>query len=172
LIGGQPNLNDLEDIDPEIMNSLTWMLSNDVETLDQPFIYELDVFGQTIVQELVENGTNTDINNENKELYISSICKAKTQKEVEKQIQSFKTGFSQIIPPGLLELFSAGEIEILISGKSDIDKQDLKAHALYKEISKENILVQWFWEIVETLDQDMLANLLFFITGECLFLIN
>jgi hypothetical protein len=67
LIGGQPNLNDLEDIDPEIMNSLTWMLSNDVETLDQPFIYELDVFGQTIVQELVENGTNTDINNENKE---------------------------------------------------------------------------------------------------------
>jgi hypothetical protein len=92
--------------------------------------------------------------------------------KIKKQIQSFKTGFSQIIPPGLLELFSAGEIEILISGKSDIDKQDLKAHALYKEISKENILVQWFWEIVETLDQDMLANLLFFITGECLFLIN
>ena len=51
-IGVQPALNDLEDIEPELVQSLRWMLDNDVTELDQPFIYELDVFGAHVTQKL------------------------------------------------------------------------------------------------------------------------
>ena len=65
----------------------------------------------------------------------------------------------------LVEIFSPSELEILISGKSEIDVEDLKKHTKLRELNKDDIIVKWFWEIVENMDQDTLANLLFFITG-------
>ena len=159
------NLNDLEDIEPELTNSLNWMLNNDVTDLEQPFMYELDVFGYNVSQELRENGANTLVDEFNKEKYITKLYLAKTSKEVDTQVQSFKKGFFEIVPEDLVKLFSSAELEILISGKSEIDILDLKNFATYREISKDSHLVQWFWEIVEIMDQNLLANLLFFITG-------
>lgn len=162
----QPNLNDLEDIEPEFMQSLSWMLTNDVTDLEQPFIYELDVFGMKVSQDLVENGINLTVDEVNKETYITNVCLSKTLKEVDHQIQSFKKGFFEIVPEELAKIFSSGELEILISGKSEIDIQDLMKYATYRELNKDSLLVQWFWEIVQIMDQNMLANLLFFITGK------
>jgi len=158
-------LNDLEDIDPEFMQSLSWMLNNDVTDLEQPFIYELDLFGSKVVQELKEDGINATVDETNKKQYISRVCLARTLKEVEQPIERFKKGFYKIVPEHLAKLFASGELEILISGKSELDLQDLMKNTTYRDLNKESLLVQWFWEIVATMDQIMLANLLFFITG-------
>lgn len=165
LMGHQPNLTDLEDIEPELMHSLNWMLTNPISDLEMPFTYELDVFGRKVLQELIENGANVVINEENKESFVSKMYLAKAFKEVEKQIQTFKEGFYEVLPEKLLKLFSSGELEILISGQSEIDIEDLKKYAISKDMVKDHPLVKWFWEIVEIMDQPMLANLLFFITG-------
>lgn len=146
--------------------SLNWMRNSDITGFEQPFIYELDVFGHRITQELVENGYNLEVNNTNKNLFISSFCKAKAFNGVKQQVQSFKDGFFAYIPDGFLDIFSPGEIDILISGKSEIDREDFKKNTIYKDLSKQSDLVSWFWDIVEIMDQDMLANLLFFITGK------
>ena len=166
LTGVQPNLNDLEDIEPEFMQSLTWMLTNDPTDLEQPFIYELDLCGVKAPQELRANGANTLVNEQNKELYIMRLCISKTLEEVEQQIEKFKQGFFEIVPEHLAKLFSSGELEILISGKSEIDIQDLMKYTTYQDLNKDSLIVQWFWEIIAIMDQNMLANLLFFITGE------
>ena len=147
------------------MGSLKWMRSNDVTGLEQPFIYELNTFGVNVTQELIEKGNDTSVDENNKELYVKKLYLAKTLSEVEAQTKSFKKGFFEIVPENAIKLFSSRELGILIAGKSEIDIQDLKAHALYREISKESLLVQWFWEMVEIMDQNMLANLLFFVTG-------
>lgn len=144
------------------------MLTNDVTDLEQPFMYELNVFGQNVSQELIENGANILVDEINKEQYITKLYLAKISKEVETQVHAFKQGFFEIVPEDLVKLFSSAELEILISGKSEIDIQDLKNFATYREISKESHLVNWFWEIVEIMDQNLLANLLFFITGSVL----
>jgi len=165
VMGVQPNLNDLEDIDPEFMQSLSWMLNNDVTDLEQPFIYELDLFGVKVVQELTEDGINVTVDETNKKQFISKVYLSKTLKEVEQPIERFKKGFYKIVPEHLAKLFASGELEILISGKSELDIQDLMKNTTYRDLNKESLLVQWFWEIVALMDQIMLANLLFFITG-------
>ena len=159
------NLNDLEDIEPELTESLTWMTKNNVNELEQPFIYEIDFFGTMLTEELVENGSNKLLNEENKDLYIRRLYLAKTFKEVETQVELFKQGFFEIVPKNLLDIFSSGEVGILISGTSEIDVQDLIRHTVCKGINRTTQRVQWFWEIIQGMDQIMLANLLFFITG-------
>jgi len=157
-------MNDLEDIDPELVSSWRWMLKNDVSDLEQPFMYELDVFGTKIVQELCENGSETIVDDLNKGSYISEMCYAKSYNEVKQQVMSFKNGFFEVIKKDLLRIFSSGELEVLISGLSEIDVQDMIKHLQFKDV-KNKKLVQWFKEILEVLDQSLLANLLFFVTG-------
>ena len=165
ILGGHPNLNDLEDIDPELKHSLDWIKSNDPTDLEQPFSYELDVLGIRVSQELKEDGSNTVVDETNKNSYIKKLYLAKTQGEVLKQIESFKKGFFEIIPEDFVKLFSSAELGILISGKSEIDIQDLMKHTTYQDINRNSNQVKWFWEIIGLMDQNMLANLLFFITG-------
>lgn len=144
------------------------MLNNDITDLEQSFTYEIDIFGFRVQQELEENGIFVAVNEINKETYVEKLCLTKTLKEVETQIESFKKGFYEIVPKDLVSLFSPGELEMLISGKPDIDMIDLLDNLQYEGLRDNPVLVLWFKEIVEVMDQNMLANLLFFITGKLL----
>ena len=159
-------MNDLEDIEPELISAWRWILANDVDDLEQPFIYELDVFGTKIVQELIDNGSNVIVNEENKDSFVQEMIAAKSFKEVKEQIENFKKGFFAVLPQDLLPIFSSGEVELLISGQSEVDVKDLIRYLNTQDlVSDRSQLVQWFKEILEAMDQSMLANLLFFITG-------
>ena len=165
-------MNDLEEIDPELIHSLNWMLGNDVTELEHTFTYELKVFNVNVLQELTEDGINKKINESNKHEFVKKLCQAKSFKEVEAQVKAFKKGFFEIIPADIVDLFSSGELGILICGKSEIEVEELKKYAGYRSINKDSPQVKWFWEIVEAMDQNMLAKLLFFITGEKFFVLG
>ena len=141
------------------------MLDNDVTELDQPFIYELDVFGVHVAQKLDEHTSDLVVSEMNKESYVSKLCIAKSYTEVEQQIQSFKKGLYEVIPANSLRIFSPGELAILISGRSEIDVNDLCTNARYSGYAKDEQIVIWFWEIVQDMSQSLRASLLFFITG-------
>jgi len=159
-------LNDLEEIDPALAKSLQFMVHNSVtDVLELPFTYEVEFFGTKRVVELVENGQDLLLNDQNKSRYITAFLKAKLCKEIEAQTQEFKTGLFEIVPEYLLKYLLPYELETLICGQTEIEVDFLKENVQYKNCSSSTPLIQWFWDTIRSFDQEERMSLLFFITG-------
>lgn len=65
----------------------------------------------------------------------------------------------------MISIFTYKELELLISGLPDYQIADLKAHTNYHGYTINSPQIQWFWEILETLDRTEKGNLLQFVTG-------
>jgi len=165
-IGRESNLNDLEEIDPSLAKSLQYMIHNSITgVLELPFTYEVDFFGSRRVVELVENGQDIILDDNNKHKYITTFLKAKLCKEIEQQSEEFKAGLFEIIPEYLLKYFLPYEFETLICGQTEIEVSDLQQNVQYKNCSSSSQLIKWFWEAVNEFNQEERMSLLFFITG-------
>jgi len=62
-------------------------------------------------------------------------------KSIEKQLQSFLEGFSELIPHNIISIFDAGELELMINGLPDIDVQDLKENTEYHNYTKDSLQI-------------------------------
>lgn len=69
--------------------------------------------------DLIPNGRNVDLKNENKEYYVERKAYYTLYLSVQKQIDAFLEGFYEIIPRDLISIFSYKELELLISGMPD-----------------------------------------------------
>jgi E3 ubiquitin-protein ligase HUWE1 len=126
MIIGQPlTIHDVEDFDNEMYKSMKWLLENDADELGLNFVAEFDYFGKTEEVDLIENGKNTNVTNENKKEYCMKKAFHLLYKSVDQQIQQFLKGFYEVVPPKLVRLFEASELELLISGLPTIDIEDL-----------------------------------------------
>lgn len=80
---GKPiSYHDIQDIDPQYYKNLQWILNNDVSPLDLSFSYEEDKFGQHEEKDLIPNGRNIPVTEENKKDYVNKICYAKMALEI------------------------------------------------------------------------------------------
>ncbi|CAD6579923.1 MAG: hypothetical protein CYPHOPRED_001043 [Cyphobasidiales sp. Tagirdzhanova-0007] len=166
ILGRPVDYRDLESIDPEYYNSLVWMLENDItDVIEQTFSVEADDFGQTKIIDLIPNGRNLMVTQENKIDYVKHIAEQKLTKAIQDQIDAFLGGFYEIVPKQLIQLFSDSELELLISGLPDIDVDEWRANSTYHNISATSNSVTWFWRAVRSLDQTERAKLLQFCTG-------
>ncbi|KAA0192433.1 hypothetical protein HAZT_HAZT003718 [Hyalella azteca] len=58
------------------------------------------------------------------------------------------------------------ELELLMCGIVSIDVKDWRANTVYKgEYHPNHIVIQWFWRVVLSFDNEMRARLLQFVTG-------
>ena len=133
------NIFDMEDIDPQYFKNLKWILENDIKEIgDLTFMwffifyyliklkkksFERDNFGKLEVHDLIENGRNIPVTNENKKDYVDKICYAKMAQNIKEQIQHFLQGFNELIPTALISVFDSMELELMISGLPDIDSK-------------------------------------------------
>jgi len=62
--------HDIEDIDPDYYRNLKWILENDITGLDVTFSYESDEFGQLVTRDLIPDGRNIPVTEENKKEYV------------------------------------------------------------------------------------------------------
>jgi len=83
------------------------------------------------VIDLIPNGRNIDLKNENKEYYVERKAYYTLYLSVQKQIDAFLEGFYEIIPRDLISIFTYKELELLISGMPDYKISDLKANTNY-----------------------------------------
>ena len=88
------------------------------------FSFERDNFGKIEVHDLIENGRNISVTNENKKEYVEKICYAKMAQDIKEQIQQFLSGFNELIPTNIISIFDSMELELMISGLPDIDSKD------------------------------------------------
>ena len=110
----RPKFKDLESYDENIYNSLKWILDNDINTLEMTFTIDVEEFGELKTIELKENGENILVTNDNKREYVSLYAQYHLQTSIKQQVDSFCSGFDEIIPPKYMKMFSPSELDLLI----------------------------------------------------------
>lgn len=159
-------LADMESVDAEIFRSLTWMLQNDVtDVIENTFSVEDDRFGEVVDVELKPGGKDIEVTEENKAEYVELITVWRIQRRVEDQFKSFMSGFNELIPQELINVFDERELELLIGGMSEIDVDDWAKHTDYRNCSSSDQIVLWFWQTVRSWPAEKKSRLLQFTTG-------
>lgn len=163
----KPTYHDIEAIDPDYYKNLKMILEYNLEDigLDLSFSTEAHSFGRSHTIDLIPNGRNIKVTEENKEKYVSLICQHRMTTSIEKQIKAYLDGFYELVKPELISIFTAKELELLISGMPDIDIHDLKKNTDYQGYRSTDKEIEWFWNTMFSLNQSEKAAFLQFVTG-------
>lgn len=151
------------------------------------FSVDEDQFGKMQNHELKPGGTNIEVNNKNKLEYIELIIQWRFVNRVLPQMKSFLEGFNELIPLTLIKVFDENELELLMCGIGSIDLNDWKKNTVYKGnkfpldnccltidlilyfrlggYHSTHIVIQWFWRLLLSLNNEMRSRLLQFVTG-------
>ncbi|KAF6824023.1 HECT-domain-containing protein [Colletotrichum musicola] len=167
ILGKSVVLADMEGVDADFHRSLQWMLDNDISggILEQTFSTEDERFGVMTVEDLIPNGRNIDVTNENKKEYVDLMVKWRIEKRIAEQFQAFKEGFHELIPQDLINVFDERELELLIGGIAEIDVDDWKKHTDYRGYTESDEVIQFFWQTIRSWDGEQKSRLLQFATG-------
>jgi E3 ubiquitin-protein ligase HUWE1 len=88
-------LQDLETVDPSYHTSLKWMAENSIEDiLELSFSVETDAFGVQQVHDLIPDGRNVAVTDENKMDYIQKIVNFRLADSIADQSKAFIEGFT------------------------------------------------------------------------------
>lgn len=162
----QITLKDMESVDSEYYNSLKWILENDPTELDLRFCIDEENFGQTYQVDLKPNGSEMVVTNDNKREYIDLVIQWRFVNRVQKQMNAFLEGFTELIPIDLIKIFDENELELLMCGLGDVDVNDWRQHSLYKNgYCPNHPVIQWYWKAVLLMDAEKRIRLLQFVTG-------
>ncbi|XP_018608029.1 E3 ubiquitin-protein ligase NEDD4-like isoform X11 [Scleropages formosus] len=166
MLGKSISLKDMESVDSEYYNSLKWILENDPTELDLRFCIDEDNFGQTYQVDLKPRGSEMVVTNENKKEYIDLVIQWRFVNRVQKQMNAFLEGFTELILIDLIKIFDENELELLMCGLGDVDVNDWRQHTVYKNgYCPNHPVIQWFWKAVLLMDAEKRIRLLQFVTG-------
>ena len=103
---------------------ISWarLSENDItDVIDETFTTTEERFGEMVTVELKPGGADILVTEENKKEYVNAIIEYCISKHVKEQFDPFMSGFSELIPQELINVFNEYELELLISGMSEID---------------------------------------------------
>ena len=78
-------------------------------------------FGEMVTIDLKPGGADVPVTQENKKEYVDHVVEYRISKRVKEQFDAFMSGFSELIPLDLINVFDERELELLIGGMSEID---------------------------------------------------
>uniref|UniRef100_A0A8C6TUY9 HECT-type E3 ubiquitin transferase n=1 Tax=Neogobius melanostomus TaxID=47308 RepID=A0A8C6TUY9_9GOBI len=166
LLGKPITLDDMESVDPDLHNSLVWILDNDTTgVLDHTFCVEHNAYGEIIQHELKPNGKSVPVTEDTKKEYVRLYVNWRFLHGIEAQFLALQKGFNEVIPQHLLKSFDEKELELIVCGLGKIDISDWKSNTRLKHCTPDSNIVKWFWKAVESFDEERRARLLQFVTG-------
>jgi E3 ubiquitin-protein ligase HUWE1 len=166
ILGKSVSLKDMETLDLDYYKSLVWMLENDItDIITETFSVETDDFGDKKIIDLVPDGRNVPVTDDNKHEYVRLLVEYRLLTSVQEQMENFLVGFHDIVPAELISIFNEQELELLISGLPEIDVDDWRNNTEYHNYSASSPQIQWFWRAVRSFDKEERAKLLQFVTG-------
>lgn len=177
--GYRTNINDLRDFDESLYQGLLKLKNypGDVEDFSLDFTITDEVTlppskTQTITRELMPNGSNTPVTNENRPLYVSYVARHRLQVQPHQQTQAFLKGLSDIINPSWLSMFNQSELQTLIGGdSSEIDVEDLRQNTQYGGVyqigddGEEHPTIKLFWQVMHTIEDEDRRKVLKYVTS-------
>lgn len=169
LLGKQNSLDDLKNIDPEYyrnLKSLRHMNAKEIEDLGLTF--ELHD-SATATIELMRGGSNVPVTKQNVIQYIHLVSHQKMNVRGSRQTAAFLRGFRDIIPAQWVRLFSAYELQKLISGDDAVKGIDVRsmmsATSYAGGLHPSQPIVRWLWEVVEEMTPEQQRKFLKFMTS-------
>lgn len=168
LLGVSTDFNDLESTEPDYYKSLKTMLEyslEDVGMTGMTFTAEIQKFGRTEEIDLIPNGNQILVTDDNKQDYIRLVAHHRMTSAIVPQIEAFMTGFYEQVPPEMICIFTPAELELLICGLPDINIDELKMFTDYHQYHATDDIIVWFWEALESFSREERAAFLQFVTG-------
>jgi len=176
--GYRPNINDLRDFDEGLYQGLLQLKNygGNVEDFSLDFTIQ-DTYSlpgtptQTITRELVPNGANKTVTNENRPIYVSYVARHRLLIQPFQQTQAFLKGLSSIIKPSWLSMFNQVELQTLIGGdSSEISVEDLRRNTIYGGVYQlgddgEHPTVRLFWKVMQEFDDEDRRKVLKYVTS-------
>ena len=112
LMGKKCGLKDLKEIEPELFTTLS-NISNekgDVSDYGLTMSISYDNFGLEETHELVENGKNIALTNENKDQFVELYLDWYFNKSIERQYTPFKKGFYKVMTEQSMQVSHLSQI--------------------------------------------------------------
>ena len=134
--------HDIKDYDNAYYSNLKWLIHNDAEILHQSFCETIDFFSKSVVHDLIHNGRNILVTDDNKHKFIQKVSYFKLYTSIKDQINLFLKWFYKFVSRKLISIFDSGELELLISGLLTIDVDDMKANTEYFNYTNKFHVVQ------------------------------
>ncbi|PRP85237.1 hypothetical protein PROFUN_07007 [Planoprotostelium fungivorum] len=156
------DIEDLEEIEPEMYKSLHWALSNDVTDLDM--FFSVDVREIESI-DLVKGGRRKNVTESNKQSYVKEMVRFKLMTSSKRQMRYFKEGFRECVDIDKLKIFNENELDLMLSGVQCIEWTNWRENTFYRGYTASDDVIRWFWETVEEMSQDERVLLLRFSTG-------
>lgn len=177
--GYRPSINDLRDLDESLYQGLLKLKNypGNVEDFSLDFTITDTVSmprepTETITRELMPNGSNTPVTNENRPLYVSYVARHRLYEQPKLQTQAFLKGLGEIIKPSWLSMFNQSELQTLVGGaSSQIDIEDLRRNTEYGGVyvigddGLEHPTVRMFWKVMKELDDSDRRKVLKYVTS-------
>ncbi|KFY22282.1 hypothetical protein V493_06698 [Pseudogymnoascus sp. VKM F-4281 (FW-2241)] len=175
----QANINDLRDLDETLYQGLLQLKNYTGNAEDFALDFTIDDVVslpnepvRTITRELIPNGANKPVNNENRVLYISLVARHRLHSQPYHQTRAFLRGLSQIIQPSWLSMFNQTELQTLIGGDmAEIDVDDLRRNTEYSGVyvigddGIEHPTIVLFWQVMRQLDDQDRRKVLKYVTS-------
>jgi ubiquitin-protein ligase E3 C len=176
MIGKSNSLEDLKNMDPEYYKNLTTLLNLSADQIIAAGLtFELTTFvgkdgasGAKTV-ELLKGGRNKSVTKANVIQYVHLLAHYQLNVRSVHQTKAFMRGFRDLIPSSWVRLFSAYELQKLISGDDTVNGVDItslkRAMQYGGGYHPSQAVMLWFWEIVEELDDVQQKKFLKFMTS-------
>ena len=102
ILGKTISIKDMESLDLDYYKSLLWILENDItDVLTETFSLRSEDFGEDRIIDLIDNGRNIAVTEQNKQEYVQLVAEYRLTGSVKDQLQNFLKGFNDIIPAEL-----------------------------------------------------------------------
>ena len=167
LTGQHCDLSDLEALDRALYNSILWLHQQDKQSKEeiadivQSYFVAHEAHPDTradVSIDLIPGGSSILIDNENKDRYVELLWQWKTSKSCEQALKWIKTGINRVFAIRWLQMFSASELQLLISGLPTIDVIDWKENTTLEGYCSNSKQMLWFWEVVSSLRDEGLSQ--------------
>lgn len=148
------SLDELPSLDADLAKSLSYIkhYDGDVSDLELTFSCDEDCMGRLETHELVTGGRAIPVTNENKIRYVHLMAHFRMFRQIKDQAVAFIRGFKAVVHPDWLCMFSAPELQKLISGDSGVlDIEDLRRHTqYYGGYHNNHKVINWLWDVLSS----------------------
>lgn len=167
VLGKVNSLEDLKHLDMDLARNLGALKDMDVNDLGLTFSITNSVMGQAEEIDLIPDGRNIPVTNENKLRYKISVANFRTNVECKKEMAAFAQGLQKAVDLNWLAMFNPHEMNVIISGTSaGFEVKDLREHTVYSGgFDEDSEVIQWVWKLLAAETSEFRSNFLMFSTS-------